>query len=92
MTGTGLTKVAYARPQPGGAPSSQVCMNMPTTRWPTLTRVTPGPTASTTPTASDNGTRGSGIFGLPSSIAKLLGPAAPAADGELRSDLVISIS
>ena len=39
------------------APPTHFCMKQPATRSPTLTRVTPGPTATTSPAPSDSGIR-----------------------------------
>ena len=46
----------------GAGPSSQVCMKIPATRSPGLTRVTPGPTAVTSPAPSDRGISGGFTF------------------------------
>src|SRR5271157_1494235 len=45
-------------------PSSQFCIKMPVTRSPGLHAETPAPTAATSPAASEQGMRGSLIFGL----------------------------
>ena len=39
------------------APPIHFCMKQPATRSPTLTRLTPGPTATTSPAPSDKGIR-----------------------------------
>jgi hypothetical protein len=39
------------------APPNQRCMKQPATRSPTLTRLTPDPTATTSPAPSDSGIR-----------------------------------
>jgi hypothetical protein len=48
-----VAKIARA-----GAPPSQPWWKIGHTRWPTATRVTPGPTATTSPTPSETGIRG----------------------------------